>query len=154
MELLQKQGGGRAEVAKLLKTWGIDFNPKKTAADIRHARRVQFGRGPDGMVSEYVAWLGLDKSSIDQRDVLSSGIETLNLASAGVLSPESGATTAVTPIVTTSSEAMVIDTSKVGMSADPVSLLRSYVPGDTVELTIRRGSEDLTMPATLAERPG
>jgi ABC-type uncharacterized transport system involved in gliding motility auxiliary subunit len=129
MELLQKQGGGRAEVAKLLKTWGIDFDAKKTAADIRHARRVQFGRGPDGMVSEYVAWLGLDKSSIDQRDVLSSGIETLNLASAGVLTPESGATTTVTPIVSTSSEAMVIDTSKVGMSADPVALLRGYVPG-------------------------
>jgi ABC-type uncharacterized transport system involved in gliding motility auxiliary subunit len=130
-ELMQKQGEGRTELAKLLKTWGVDFDPKKTAADIRHARRVQFGRDGDGMVTEYVAWLGLDKSSIDQRDVLSNGIENLNLASAGILSPVSGATTTVTPILVTSSEAMAVDTSKVGMGGDPVALLRSYVPGGT-----------------------
>lgn len=128
-ELMQKQGEGRAELAKLLKTWGVDFDPKKTAADIRHARRVQFGRGDDGMVTEYVAWLGLDKSNIDQRDVLSNGIENLNLASAGILTPEAGATTTVTPILVTSAEAMAVDTSKVGMGGDPVALLRSYVPG-------------------------
>ncbi|WP_295558601.1 Gldg family protein [uncultured Hyphomicrobium sp.] len=128
-ELMQKQGEGRAELAKLLKSWGVGFNSKETAADIRHARRVQFGRGGDGMVTEYVAWLGLDKSSIDQRDVLSSGIENLNLASAGILTPESGASTTVTPILVTSSDAMIIPTEKVGMSADPAALLRNYVPG-------------------------
>lgn len=128
-ELMQKQGEGRAELAKLLKSWGVGFNSKETAADIRHARRVQFGRGGDGMVTEYVAWLGLDKSSIDQRDVLSSGIENLNLASAGILTPESAASTTVTPILITSSDAMIIPTEKVGMSADPAALLRNYVPG-------------------------
>jgi ABC-type uncharacterized transport system involved in gliding motility auxiliary subunit len=141
-ELMQKQGEGRAELAKLLKAWGIDFDPKKTAADIRHARRVQFGRGGDGTVTEYVAWLSLDKSNIDQRDVLSSGIETLNLASAGILSPVAGTTTAVTPILTTSSEAMVVDTSKVGMGGDPVALLRNYVPGGVpLVLAARIGGE-------------
>lgn len=128
-ELMEKQGEGRAELAKLLKSWGVDFDPKQTAADIRHARRVQFGRGDQGMVTEFVAWLALDKSSIDQRDVLSSGIDTLNLASAGILTPESSAGTTITPILTTSPDAMVVDTSKVGMAADPVALLRSYVPG-------------------------
>lgn len=128
-ELMQKQGEGRAELAKLLKGWGVDFDPKKVAGDIRHARRVQFGRGGDGAVTEYVAWLGLDKTSIDQRDVLSGGIENLNLASAGILAPAGSASTTVTPILTTSPEAMVLDASKVGMSGDPVALLRSYVPG-------------------------
>lgn len=128
-ELMSKQGEGRAELAKLLKGWGVDFDPKQAAADIRHARRVQLGRGGDGMVTEFVAWLGLDKSSIDQRDVLSGGIETLNLASAGILTPVPGATTTVTPILSTSPEAMVIETQKVGTTADPVALLRGYVPG-------------------------
>lgn len=128
-ELMQKQGEGRAELAKLLKTWGVEFETGKVAADIRHARRVQFGRGDQGMVTEFVAWLGLDQSNIDQRDVLSSGIKDLNLASAGILKPVDGATAAVTPILTTSSEAMEIESSKVGMSADPVALLRAYQPG-------------------------
>ncbi len=128
LELLQKQGEGRAELAKLLKTWGVGFDPSKTAADIRHARRVQFGR-EQGMVTEYVAWLGLDQSNIDQRDVLSSGITNLNLASAGILTSVDGATTTVTPILKTSPEAMEISTQKVGMSADPIGLLRAYKPG-------------------------
>lgn len=128
-ELMSKQGEGRAEVVKLLKSWGLDFDPKKTAADIRYARRVQFGRGDQGMVTEFVAWLALDKSAVDQRDVLSSGIDSLNLASAGILTPVDGATTTVTPVITTSPEAMEVETTKVGMTADPVALLRAYAPG-------------------------
>jgi len=128
-ELMQKPGEGRTELAKLLKGWGVDFDPKKVAGDIRHARRVQLGRGSDGTVTEYVAWLGLDKTNIDQRDVLSGGIENLNLASAGFLTPADGASTTVTPILSTSPEAMVLDSSKVGMGGDPIALLRSYVPG-------------------------
>lgn len=128
-ELMQKKGEGRAELAKLLKTWGVEFDPKKTAADIRHARRVQFGRDDQGAVTEFVSWLILGKDSIDQRDVLSSGIDTLSLASAGILSPENGATTAITPLIMTSPDAMEVATDKVGMAADPVALLRNYVPG-------------------------
>lgn len=129
LELLQKQGKGRAELAKLLETWGVEFDSSKVAADIKHARRVQFGRSEQGMVTEYVAWLGLDQSNIDQHDVLSSGIKLLNLASAGILNPVAGAKTKVTPIVTTSPEAMEIASSKVGMAADPVGLIRAYTPG-------------------------
>ncbi|MCC7252654.1 MAG: GldG family protein [Hyphomicrobium sp.] len=128
-DLMQKQGEGRAELAKLLKAWGVDFDPKKTAADIRHARRVQFGRDDQGTVTEYVAWLALNKSAIDERDVLSGGIENLNLASAGILKPIDGASTTVTPIIATSPEGMEVPTEKVGMTGDPLGLLRSYVPG-------------------------
>lgn len=143
MELMQKQGEGRAELAKLLKTWGLDFDPKKVAADIRHARRVQFGQGDQGMVTEYVAWLGLDHSSIDQRDVLSNGIEELNVASAGVLVPTGApGRPAVTPILTTSDEAMEVPAQSVGMSANPVALLRAYKPGGKPLMLAARISGD------------
>jgi ABC-type uncharacterized transport system involved in gliding motility auxiliary subunit len=64
MQLLQKQGEGRKEFGEVLKGWGVDFNSKKVATDIRHARRVQFGggEGGEGMVKDFVAWLGLDKT--------------------------------------------------------------------------------------------
>ena len=87
MQLLQKQGDGRKEFDKVLKGWGVDFDSKQVAADIRHARRVQFGggQGGEGMVTDFVAWLGLDKTGINPNDVLSAGIDEINLASAGVL---------------------------------------------------------------------
>jgi len=130
-QLMQQTGQGRSELAKLLKAWGVGFDGSKVAADIAHARRVQFGGrgGGQGMVTEFVAWLGLDRTNIDERDVLSSGISTLNLASAGILTPVDGSTTSVTPILKTSSNAMEISSQKVGMGADPLSLLRSYQAG-------------------------
>lgn len=132
MQLLQDQGNGREELAKLLKGWGVNFDHKQVAADIRHARRVQFGgNGPGNqpMVTDFVAWLGLDKSSINPNDVLAAGIDEINVASAGVLSKVDGATTDFTPILQTSSDAEIVDPKKVGFGADPLSLLRDYVSG-------------------------
>jgi ABC-type uncharacterized transport system involved in gliding motility auxiliary subunit len=60
--------------------WGVAYDPKKIATDIAYARRVQFGGGRSSSVTDYVAWLSLDRNALDQRDVLSGGIERLNLA--------------------------------------------------------------------------
>lgn len=142
LELLQKQGNGNAEIEKLLAGWGVGYDGKKVAADIRHARRVQFGRSGQGAVTDFVSWLSLGKDSIDQADVLSQGIETLNLASSGFLTALPGATTRMTPILKTSSEAMEIKTEQVGMSADPVALLRNYKPGGkALDLAVRLSGE-------------
>ena len=155
LELLKKKGEGNEQIAALLKSWGVEFDGKKVAADIRHARRVQFGRGSEGSVTQYVAWLGLDKSNFDPGDILSSGIETLNVASPGILTPIEGATTRVTPLLTTSSDAMEIKTEQVGMSADPVALLRDYAPGGKkLDLAVRiSGDAKSAFPAG-APKPG
>ena len=117
-----------AEFVKLLKSWGVDFDPTKVAGDIATARRVQFGGGARPTVTEYVGWLGLDRRSIDEKDVLSGGIERLNLASPGFLAKSETATTQVTPILLTSPQAMQIPAEKFGGAPDPVSLLRAYKP--------------------------
>ncbi len=123
-------GQRSADFDKLLKAWGVVADPSKFAADITFARRVQFGGGRGGqpVVTDYVAWLTLDKRALDERDVLSGGIEKLNLASAGVLTKAEGATTTLTPILQTSAEAMQIGTEKIAGSPDAVSLLRAYKP--------------------------
>ncbi len=141
-ELLQKQGDGGKELDKLLTAWGVTYDEKKVAADIRHARRVQIGRGDQTNVTQFVAWLTLDKASMDPSDILSSGIETLNLASSGFVTPIEGAGTRVTPILRTSTEAMEIKTEQVGMTADPLALLRNYAPGGkALDLAVRISGE-------------
>lgn len=117
------------EFGKLLKSWGVAFNPKDIAGDIKHARRVQFGGGMRGVVTEYVAWLGFGAENLDQSDVLSAGIERLNLASAGHISAAEGATTKLAPILKTSAEAAVIAAEKISPMPDGVALLREYTPG-------------------------
>lgn len=147
-ELGQRPGpmgmmGGSApspEFIKLLKAWGIEFDPSKAVGDIATARRVQFGGGPRPIVTEYVGWLGLDRRNIDTDDVLSGGVDKLNLASAGFLSQAEGATTKVTPILMTSPQAMQIAADKFTMAPDPVGLLRAYKPeGKALMLAARVG---------------
>jgi gliding motility-associatede transport system auxiliary component len=127
---LGRKKEGIDELAKLLKSWGLSFDRTKVAADIAHAQRVRFGPTGDS-VTDYVAWLALDDSSIEKSDVLSAGIDTLNLASAGVLEPVKGATTKVTPIIRTSDQAMEVALTDVGVRANPLQLLRDYKPGGT-----------------------
>jgi len=129
--MMMTGGPKLGDFEKVLKAWGVAFDPTKVAADIRHARRVQFGSGGQrgGTITEYVAWLGLDKKSLDQKDVLSGGIDRINVASAGILSKADGATTTVTPILRTSTEAMQIEADRVSIVPDAVGLLRGYKSG-------------------------
>lgn len=127
--MMMAPAGPSEDFLKLLKGWGVDFDPKVVAGDISHARRVQFGGGNRPVVTEYVGWLAYDRASFDTRDVLSSGIEkALNLATPGALSKAEGATTVFTPLLTTSPNAMLIGADKFGMQPDPVALLRAYKP--------------------------
>jgi gliding motility-associatede transport system auxiliary component len=127
---------------KLLKAWGVEFDPKKGVGDIATARRVQFGGGARPVVTEYVAWMGLDQRNIDSKDVLSGGIEHLNLASAGFLTKVKDATTQVSPILVTSPQAMEIGADKLGPVPDPVALLRAYKPGGKPLMLAARISGD------------
>lgn len=111
---------------KILKAWGVGFDPTKVAADKTHARRVQFG-GRGGMsVTQYVAWIGLDKRNLDARDILSAGVDKINIATAGVLTKVDGATTTVSAVLQTSEDAMVIGAEKVAMMPDAPGLLREF----------------------------
>jgi ABC-type uncharacterized transport system involved in gliding motility auxiliary subunit len=118
-----------AEFDKLLKTWGVAFDVKNAAADIARARRVQFGGGARGNVTEYVLWLGLDRQNLDEKDVLAGNIERLNFASAGFLDKAPGATTQFTPIISTTANAMQVPAESVSMMPDAVGLLRNYKRG-------------------------
>jgi ABC-type uncharacterized transport system involved in gliding motility auxiliary subunit len=130
METVGRSREGLDELAKVFKAWGLQFDRSEVAADIAHAQRVRFGQSGD-TVTDYVAWLGLDESSIDKSDVLSAGIETLNFATPGVLTPIKDAGTTITPIIRTSDQAMKVAITDVGVRADPIKLLREYKPGGT-----------------------
>ncbi len=116
---------------KLLKAWGVGFDTGKAVGDLAHARRVQFpaGRGQQPIVTEYVVWLALNKSNIDPRDVLSGGIDKINMASTGFLTHVKGSKTKFSPILVTSKTAMIIDGNKVRYRPDALQLLRDYKPG-------------------------
>jgi len=120
--------GPTPDFLKVMKAWGLDFDASKVAGDIASARRVQYGGGGKPVVTEYVGWMAYDKKSFDASDVLSNGIEKLNLATPGALTKADGATTQVTPLLQTSPRAMLMGAEAFAMQPDPVALLRAYKP--------------------------
>src|SRR5262249_54443927 len=120
------------EFDKLLKSWGVAFDTTKVAGDISRARRVQFGGGPRGNVTEYVLWLGLDRRNLDERDVLTGGVERLNFASARLLEKTPDATTQSPPTIKPPGAARGTPAEAVSMMPDAVGLLRNYKRGGKV----------------------
>lgn len=126
--MVMAPAGPTPDFLKVMKAWGLDFDASKVAGDIANARRVQYGGGGRPVVTEYVGWMAYDKKSFDGSDVLSNGIEKLNLATPGALTKADGATTQVTPLLQTSPRAMLMGAEAFAMQPDPVALLRSYKP--------------------------
>src|SRR5262245_6021142 len=148
-------GAPTADFIKVLKAWGLDFDPGKTAADIASARRVQFGGGARPVVTEYVSWLTLDRTRLDEKDVLSGGIERINLSTPGFLSKADGGKTQVSPILMTSDRAMQVPAEKFAAMPDPVGLLRNYKPeGKALMLAARvTGEANTAFPDGIATKP-
>src|SRR5262245_62039919 len=146
-------GTPTSDFVKIMKAWGVDFDASKAAGDIASARRVQFGGGARPVVTEYVAWLTLDRTRIDENDVLSGGIERINLSTPGFLTKAEGAKTQVSPILTTSERAMQIPADKFAAMPDPVGLLRAYKPeGKPLMLAARiTGEANTAFPDGIAQ---
>jgi ABC-type uncharacterized transport system involved in gliding motility auxiliary subunit len=128
------------EFNKLLTAWGVAFNPHKVAADLERAKRVRFGGGPRPKEGSYVLWLGLNRSNLDEKDVLVGDVKELNFATAGVLSKAAEATTQFDPIVRTTSSGMQVAADAVGIVPDVEALLRDYQPGGTPLVIAARAS--------------
>jgi len=125
--MLRAGGHENPEIAKLLKAWGVTFDAKNAIGDVARARRVQSG-GPTGVVSDYVAWHALKADSLRKGEVIADGVSIMNVATPGHFAAIEGATTKLESILTSSTNAMLIDKVKFLGPPDPASLLRDYKP--------------------------
>lgn len=126
-----REQGEITELAKVLDAWGIKFDRTKVAADIAQARRVQFGGqgGQQASVTEYVAWLSIDRRAMNADESVLGGIESLQSASMGALSVAESSALRMEPILQTTERGALIDSDKVSLRPDPLGLLRGYQPG-------------------------
>ena len=122
-------GGPIAGVRQAAEGWGVAYDPNKVAADITHARRVQFGGG--ARASRH----GVRRLARPRPIAASTRATCCRAASSGstsatpgILAKAEGATTQVAPIVRTSPQAMQIAAEKFAGMPDAVGLLRDYKP--------------------------
>jgi ABC-type uncharacterized transport system involved in gliding motility auxiliary subunit len=113
----------------LFTAWGVDFDVSKVVADADLAQPVQFG-GPGGQprVIDYIAWLRMTPANFNTSDPVTANMQMLNVASAGALKAHQGATTKFLPLLTSSSNAGLIDAILVRTVQNPSDLLRRFAP--------------------------
>lgn len=115
----------------LFDAWGIDYDKDKFVGDRRNATRVNAGqRAQRRQVVDYIAWLTLDQSAVNAEDVVTGELTALNLGSAGALKKKDGATTTLVPLITSSSDAMLVESINLMFGPDPERLLRDFKPAE------------------------
>jgi ABC-type uncharacterized transport system involved in gliding motility auxiliary subunit len=119
-----------ASLPKLLDAWGVELVADRLVADPTAARQVSYPSGGRDQVIDYLPWLSLEHASLSGSEVMTSELNRLNLATAGILKPRQGATTTFTPLVSSSPQAMAIEADKVRLYPDPFALIRDFKPGN------------------------
>lgn len=128
-------GGSASDLGSLPAAWGIQWVPGSAVADRKHAQRVR-ARTETGLATmEHPAWLLLDKETIAKSDPAFGSLHTLVMLSVGELGTTEGSSLTMTPLVRSSTDSMMIDSTKLGPFADPAALLRDF-KSDGVSHTI------------------
>ena len=110
----------------LLSAWGVNFDSKQVITDRAHALQVSLRQGEPPV--EHLGILGMNQSSFNKSDVITAGLSTVNVATAGFLTPVKGATTRFESILQTSDQSEPMPSARFAMLFDPSSLRDGFKP--------------------------
>ena len=113
-------------LTRIFPAWGIEMNAEQVAADRERAQPVNMGSNVRPEIVNFVAWLGLTKDELDGRDVITSQLQSINMAAAGALSVTEESTLTMKPLVQTTADSMLIDRSSIQVFPNPRTLLDSF----------------------------
>lgn len=115
-----------SDLEPLFKAWGLRLRPGEVLADGAYAMAV--GMGPGEPPVRHAAWLELPAEALDQDDVCTAGLESLTVASAGMLEPLASASTRFLPLIRSSRYAMPFAVARFEALDDPEALIRELRP--------------------------
>ena len=123
--------GRSSDLGRLFDAWGIEYNPVQVVLDPQYALQVQ-PPDPSAAPVRNPSLLGLNKAAMNQRDVVSADLESVNLASVGFFSLAESSPLKLETLLQSSSKAALSDTETVRLAAgDPSRLLQGLKPADT-----------------------
>ncbi|MBP8236686.1 MAG: Gldg family protein [Pseudomonas sp.] len=115
-----------SDLPALFKAWGVQLLPDQVVTDGAYAMALSMGEGQRAV--RHAAFLSLPRAALDQSDVSTAGLETLTLASAGILQPLASAKSHFTPLLQSSVYAMPVDTKRLALLQNPEELIRELQP--------------------------
>jgi ABC-type uncharacterized transport system involved in gliding motility auxiliary subunit len=114
-----------SDLPRLFKAWGVNFDPAKVVLDAENALQVQ---SQSGAPVRHMGILGLRAQSMNQQDVVTAQLGTLNLSTAGAFRMVEDAPLTLDPLLQTSAQAALVDVERVKFLPDPTSLFADFAP--------------------------
>tara|TARA_B100001057_G_scaffold443042_1_gene478853 strand:+ start:2115 stop:4145 length:2031 start_codon:yes stop_codon:yes gene_type:complete len=128
--------GMGSDLEELLSAWGVNYQDDKVLTDNQLALRVRMSQAERPM--PHLGMVGASRENLNQEDIITSRLETINLASAGALSQVADATTTFEPLIRSSTDAMLVDAALVENMTDPSILFDEFQPqGESYVLAAR-----------------
>ncbi|HHJ4328444.1 TPA: GldG family protein, partial [Klebsiella pneumoniae] len=125
-----------SDLQPLFKAWGLRLVPDKVLGDGAYALAVGMGAGQ--MPVRHAAWLALPAQAMAAQDVVTAGLDSINLATSGILEPLEGSRTTFRPLLHSSEYAMPLDAQRFAMLTNPGELMRELQPtGERYTLAAR-----------------
>ncbi len=120
-----------SDLNPLFRAWGFEVDPEFVVADNGTALEVRSSL--DGAPVAHVGWLGLRSEELNADDVITADLSSVNLAIAGHIQSLDGENgPAITPIASSSDQAMLMPAGRFQFLPDPASLLDGFEPSGEV----------------------
>jgi ABC-type uncharacterized transport system involved in gliding motility auxiliary subunit len=112
-----EMGGASSSLDKLLKAWGLQFDPGKVVADLNF--KMQLG-GRDGQPTEAPAFLALTAEGINTNDAATSQLDNIWLPMTGAFTGEPAAGLKETVLLQSTKDSELVDSMMAGMGGASV----------------------------------
>ena len=125
-----------SDLGPLLAAWGIDYDRQKVVGDAAHAMTVSMREGDPAV--PHLAVLALRDDSMAHDDVVTGGLQVVNVMSAGALAAHKGSEAAFEPLLKSSDQSALLGAERFMMMTDPATLLDGFKPtGQTYTIAAR-----------------
>jgi ABC-type uncharacterized transport system involved in gliding motility auxiliary subunit len=119
----------------LFKAWGVEFNPREVVGDQKHA--LMLG-GRTGEPQRHLAFIGFDRSNLDEKDVITAALDNVNVATAGRFKRAENSPLTFEPLVQSSELSGLIPVERLAMLMEPQTLLEGFRPtGERYAIAVR-----------------
>jgi ABC-type uncharacterized transport system involved in gliding motility auxiliary subunit len=108
----------------LLAAWGVGYDPHQALGDLEHALLV--GSRGGGAPVRHLGFMGLGGANFAKRDVITSGLDTVNFGTPGFLTPKPVAGLEFEPLVSSGKDSAPIPVEKLAFGAAPESLRQGF----------------------------
>ncbi len=128
----------QSAMPQLLAAWGVDMAGNKIVADRTRAQKVFVGHNARQQLADYILWMGLEADEMNAHDLVTANIDLLNIGTPGSLAIRSDATAQITPLVTSSDDAMLVPREEVLAAPRPEDLLAQFTPDNIKHIIAAR----------------